>query len=190
MTPRDEDWSHFSWDRPIPPLDPRGRVNPTEPLILVVVAVLAVAGGASCQLAPCGVVWCGRREAGDQPGRPCRTRASSAATMLWTRGTETEGRCGSLGGAETRDGIVWAGSTHDSRPQHEPGQGPPRRACLAWVCRGGFWRAAGVLQARSSTQIIILRRAKGRSHVASEGAVALPPDRPFHIRILSKHHLF
>lgn len=137
----------------------------------------------------CGVVW----EAGGR--RPAWPAVPDSGIFSGDDALDKRHRNGRevriSGGAETRDGIVWAGSTHASRPQqHEPGQGPPRRACLAWVCRGGFWRAAGVLQARSSTQIIILRRAKGRSHVASEGAVALPPDRPFHIRILSKHHLF
>ena len=163
--------------------DPRGRVNPMEPFsVLVLVAVLQVAEASSHRV---GVVW----EAGG-PGWPAVP--GSGIFSGNDAGLEAPKRKGGadLWGAETRDGFVWAGSTHASRSSMSPGKGP--RGGHAWHGFGGFWRAAGVLQARtrSSTQIINLRRAKGRSHVASAGAAALPPDRPFHIRILSKHRLF
>jgi hypothetical protein len=44
------------------------------------------------------------------------------------------------GGADLgRDTGCWVGRVHPGFPQHEPGQGPPRKACLAWV-----WRAAAL----------------------------------------------
>ena len=138
---------HFSCDRPIPPLDSRGRVNPMEPRLVVA----------------CPAVGRGRRASSHRWQRRVRlavpgsgiSAAKLALDKRHRNGREVRISLGT-GGVRQRHGMdaLWARSTH-AVPLHQSGQGPPRKTRLAWV---------GVLQACSS-RIFNLRREGPVAHL-------------------------
>ncbi len=147
--------------------DPRGRVNPTEPLSLFVVAGFAAAGcRRGHQLAPCcavccGVVWwCGRRRPG-WPAVPGSGIFSGGDALDWRHRSGREVRI-SGGQRHGMDGV-WAGSTHASRssstsPARVPEEGMPSMGSVGF----GVLRACRRVQACcSTTQINQLKAREG-----------------------------